>query len=64
MPEPPKFEYVIIVIINENYLLDKLIELNWGQFLKYRKWRSRVRAWNLSITQKLINDTKVIYLRP
>ncbi|MBT2624758.1 hypothetical protein J7I81_05090 [Bacillus sp. ISL-32] len=64
MPEPPKFEYVIIVIFNENYLLNKIIELNWDQFLKYRKWHSRVRAWNLTITQKLINDAKVIYLRP
>jgi hypothetical protein len=62
-PDYPKFEYVIIVLFNENYLLDKIIEITWDQFLKYRKWHSRVRAWNLTITQRLIVDAKVIYIR-
>ncbi|WP_112182551.1 hypothetical protein [Paraliobacillus zengyii] len=62
-PDQKKFEYVIIVVFNGDYLLDKIIELTWDEFLNKRKWHSRVRAWNLSITQKLINESKVIYIK-
>ncbi|MET3507878.1 hypothetical protein [Halalkalibacter oceani] len=60
-PESQKFEYIIVVKFNEDYILEKIIELNWENFLENKKWHSRMRAWNLTITQKLINDSKVIY---
>ncbi|PCK18546.1 hypothetical protein CEY02_18515 [Bacillus pumilus] len=62
-PELQKFEYIIVVKFNEDYVLEKIIELNWTNFLKNKKWHSRMRAWNLTITQKLINDSKIIYVR-
>ncbi len=57
------FEYLIIVFLSNNYKLNKIIELNWKQFLKYKKWHSRMRAWNVSINNNLINESKVIYDR-
>jgi len=61
-PDLQKFEFVIVVIFNENYLLQKVIELTWDQFLENKRWHSRMKAWNLSITKKLLNESKLIYL--
>lgn len=56
-----KFEFVIVVIIGQDYQLRHMYELTWDQFLEFRKWHSTMRAWNLSITRDLIAAAKVIY---
>ncbi|MDD5431221.1 MAG: hypothetical protein PHP03_03305 [Candidatus Pacebacteria bacterium] len=55
-----KFEYVIIVLIDKYYKPKKILELTWEQFIKYRHWHKTMRAWNLSITQELIREAKII----
>ncbi|MFE0625224.1 hypothetical protein ACFW1J_27935 [Priestia aryabhattai] len=57
-----KFEFVIIVMFNENYKLQRVIELTWEQFLSNKRWHSRMRAWNLSITRRLLDEAKLIYV--
>lgn len=59
--ENQKFEFVILVIFGENYELNKIVEINWKQFLKFNRWHSTMRGWNLSITKDLINESKIIY---
>ncbi len=56
-----KFEYVIIVQLFKNYRPKRIIELNWEIFLRYKKWHSTMRAWNLSVTRALLADSKLIY---
>ena len=55
-----KFEYVVIVQIYKNYKPKRILELNWEQFLKYRRWHSTMRAWNLSVTKNLLAEAKII----
>lgn len=55
------FEYVIIVIMNKDYSINKILEITWNTFFKHKHWHSRMRAWNLIITKKLIEESKVIY---
>ncbi len=55
-----KFEYIIVVVIDKHYDLVKMIELNWAQFLKYRKWHKTMRAWNVSLTKQLCDEAKTI----
>lgn len=57
------FEYVIIVILDKDYLINMILEISWEIFLKYKRWHSRMKAWNLSITQKMIKDSKIIFKR-
>ena len=57
-----KFEYVIVVVIDDNYDPVKVYELNWEQFLKYRKWHKTMRAWNISLTKQLCDEAKLIVL--
>jgi hypothetical protein len=56
-----KFEYVVIVQIYKNYKPKQIIELTWEQFLKYRRYHSTMRAWNLSLTKNLLSEAKIIF---
>jgi len=61
LPEQQKFEYVIIVLFDENLDLKRINELSWEDFLKYKRWHKRMRAWNLNITRELLENTKTIF---
>lgn len=56
-----KFEYVIIVKLNDDFELECILELTWKEFLENKKWHSRMNAWNLSYNKKLKQKTKNIY---
>jgi hypothetical protein len=62
-PDQQKFEYVIVVLFDTGFMLKRINEMNWEQFLKYKKWHSRMGAWNLTITKDLLDNTKTIYIR-
>jgi hypothetical protein len=55
-----KFEYVIIAQFDDDYILKRILELDWEAFLKNKRWHSRMRAWNLGISKKLIADSKIV----
>jgi len=55
------FEYVIIVLLDDNYTLKKIIELNWKQFLKLKRWHNYMKTWNMSVTKKLEKEGKIIF---
>lgn len=61
--EKQKFEFVIIVMFDEDYNLLRINELTWELFLKYKRWHSRMNAWNLSVTKELLGNSKTIYIR-
>ena len=58
-----KFEYVIIVKLTDNFELERILELTWDEFLENKKWHSRMKAWNLSYSNKLIDLVKSIYIK-
>jgi hypothetical protein len=60
-PIQQKFEYLIIVKFNDSYELEKILELTWEQFLEHKKWHSRMTAWNITLSKKLINESKIIF---
>ena len=47
------FDYALIVKLDENYDIEKIIQLDWQQFLAHKKWHSRMSAWNLNLSKKL-----------
>lgn len=61
--EEQKFEYVIIVIFKENFELEKIIEIDWNQFLSLKRWHKTMRGWNISVTKQLIENSKIIWSR-
>lgn len=55
------FEFVIICRFDDDYQLNSIFELPWDKFIANKHWHSRMRAWNLCLTRKLISDCKIIY---
>jgi hypothetical protein len=60
-PNKQKFEYVLIMKFNNNYEIEKIIQLDWKLFLKHKKWHKTMNAWNLTITKSLIEDSIILY---
>ena len=58
-----KFDYLLIVIIDQSYALDMILELSWEDFFKYKRFNTRMNNYNISITNTLINEVKVVYDR-
>lgn len=57
------FDYLIIVKLDEYYKLEKILELSWDTFLKYRRWNTYKKTCILSITKKLEAESKVVFSR-
>lgn len=54
------FDYAIVIKLNENYGIEKVIQLDWTQFIDNKKWHSRMKAWNLNLSKKLESKSKII----
>ena len=56
-----KFHYLLIVILDDAYALDMILELTWDDFIKHKKFNSRMNNYNITATKKLINLVKIVY---
>lgn len=61
IPNKQKFEYVLIVKFDNDYQLEKIIQLDWELFLKYKRWHKTMTAWNISITKVLIEEADILF---
>lgn len=57
----PLFEYVVVIKLSDNFQPTLILELDWDTFLRHKHWHSRVGAYNLIVTNALIEDGRVIY---
>ena len=57
----PLFEYVVLVLFDKDYVLKEIYELNWEQFLKFRRMKPPENKWNIRITKKLKEEAKRIF---
>ena len=55
------FDFLIIVILDHNFHVDKILELSWDDFYKYKKFNKRMNNFNISVTKKITDKFKVIY---
>ena len=55
------FDYLVIVILDDEFQVDKILELSWDDFLKNKRFNRRMNNFNISITKKLTENYKVIY---
>lgn len=59
--ESQKFEFVIVVLFDDNFKLKKILELTWDLFLQHKRWHKTMRAYNLSITKKLLAESSMAF---
>jgi hypothetical protein len=56
------FEHVIIAMFDHDFVLNRINELTWEDLLQNKKWHSRMNELNITINQKLLANTKTIYI--
>ncbi len=56
-----KFEYALIMKFDDNYELEKIIQLNWNLFLNFKKWHKTMKAWNITITKSLLEEADILF---
>ena len=60
MGKEQKFDSLVIVKLNEDLTVNKMIKLDWITFLKFKKIRkSEPTTWIISITQELIKESQI-----
>ena len=55
------FDYLIILMLDDEYSVDKVLELSWDNFFQYKKYNKTMRNFQISVTAEIINKFKIIY---
>jgi Family of unknown function (DUF6998) len=55
------FDFLIVVLLNENMELDSLYEFSWHQFWKNKSWSKPQKAWFLSLTKRNLSIGRKLY---
>ncbi|WP_051254762.1 hypothetical protein [Halobacillus kuroshimensis] len=61
LPQDKLFEYVIIVMFDENFSLKAIYQITWENFLILKKWSKRHQSWYLSVSDKLRGRSDILY---
>ena len=56
-----KFHYLIIVVLNNEYSVDMILELTWKDFFKFKKYNKRMNNYNISLTKKLFDEVNIVF---
>jgi hypothetical protein len=60
-PNKQLFEYLLIVRLNEAWLLITIYQFTWTEFLQVRSWDARMNAWYVGCSASTLNKGKLIY---
>ncbi|MBT2145677.1 MULTISPECIES: hypothetical protein [unclassified Rhodanobacter] len=55
------FEFILIVLVNDELALERVIELDWQQFCAARSWDIRMNAWYVARSKKAFSAGRQIY---
>ena len=55
------FDYLIILMLDDEYSVDKVLELSWDNFFQYKKYNKTMRNFQISVTAEIIDKFKIIY---
>ncbi len=57
------FEFLLIVVMNEDYEIQSLHRFTWKQFEKVRQWDKTMNAWYVSKAETRLTQGECIYER-
>ena len=55
------FDFLIIVILDESFQVDRILELSWDDFYQHKKFNRRMNNYNISVTKSIYEKYKVIF---
>lgn len=60
-PDKQLFEYVLIVLLSEDWTLDSIYKLAWVDFVKVRSWDKRMNAWYVAISSRALGLAEQVF---
>ncbi|MGN4447247.1 DUF6998 domain-containing protein [Bacillus cereus group sp. MYBK79-1] len=63
LPEKKKFEYVIVVLFNDDMKLRAMYEFDWESFLEVKLRSNTHDGWYINISEKSKRKSRIIYER-
>jgi len=61
--EKQLFEYILIVLVQDDFTLERIIQLNWNLFCSVRSWDIRMNAWYVGRSERALSNGRQIYPR-
>ena len=58
-----KFSYLLIVVLDNDYSLDMILELTWKDFFKFKRYNKRMNNYNISLTNKLFDEVNMVFAK-
>lgn len=58
--EKQLFEYLLLVLLNEDYELSGLYKFSWKQFWDVKQWDRTMNAWYVPKTQKALKESECL----
>jgi hypothetical protein len=55
------FEYMLIVMLDEDWELTAIYQLPWNLFVLLRAWDKRMNAWYIAISRRVFEAATVLY---
>lgn len=55
------FEFLLVVLLDDDYELTALYRFSWNQFVKVRQWDKTMNAWYISNAQNRLTQGECIY---
>lgn len=59
--EQKLFEFILVVLLNDDLTLSRVIELNWEQFCSARSWDIRMNAWYIVRSKRALDCGRQLY---
>lgn len=57
------FEFILVVLLDDDYELAALYSFSWKQFVKVRQWDKTMNAWYISKASNRLKQGKCVYER-
>ena len=54
------FDFLIVVKMNNDFTINTICEIPWRVFLEHKKWHKTMGAWNIQLTKKVIESSRVL----
>ncbi|WP_081077759.1 hypothetical protein [Burkholderia stagnalis] len=55
------FEFILIVMVDDEFSLERVVELDWDQFCAVRSWDVRMNAWYVARSHRALSVGRQIY---
>ena len=56
----PAFEYLLVVVLNDNFKIKDIYECNWSTFVKFRKMKKPEDKYYIQITKAFKKECRVL----